>query len=111
MRTKSYKEETFTSWYELITLIEYLALTDTEFEPILKLLKERYNRQMVFQDILVSISVKEFEIFDTDNTYAGVIHKWLETIVNAYKFLQYAKSRGGIYGHKVGQYGFLKRKF
>lgn len=112
MRTKSYKEETFTSWYELITLIEYLALTVTEFEPILKLLKERYNRQIVFQDVPVSISVKEFEIFDTDNTYAEVIHKWLETIVYAYKFLQYARSRGGTYGHKVGPiWYFLKDNY
>ena len=34
MKEKDYKEETFTSWLELITLLEYLALTRDEFKEI-----------------------------------------------------------------------------
>lgn len=102
MREKDYKEETFTSWFELIALLECLALTKVEVNEILNLVKERYQRQKMFQEINVDIYIKDEEIFYSDNLYAELIHKWLEAIVYSYKFLQYARNRGGTYGHKVG---------
>lgn len=112
IREKDYKEETFTAWFELIALIEYLALTKEEFKEILTILREKYISQKKLQDVKIHIYIKDEEIFDTDNTYAEVIHKWLESIVYAFKFLQYARSRGGTYSHKVGTiWMFLNKNY
>jgi hypothetical protein len=109
MKEKDYKEETFTSWFELITLLEYLALTRVEFKEILIKVKKRYHSQKVSQNVDLDIHVKDVGIFNNDNVFAEVIHKWLEAIVYSYKFLQYARSIGGTYGHKVGPiWRFLK---
>ena len=112
IREKDYKEETFTAWFELIALIEYLALTKEEFKEILAILKGKYLREKKLQDVKMHIYVKDEEIFDTDNTYNELIHKWLEAIVYADKFLQFARSRGGTYGHKVGPiWVFLNKNY
>ena len=112
LREKDYKEETFTSWYELIALLEYLALTKVEFQEILTVLKDNYIQKHASHGFKMKIKIKDVEIFDTDNTYAEIIHKWLEAIVYAYKFLQYARSRGGTYGHRVGPiWYFLKENY
>lgn len=102
MVTKSYKEETFKSWSELLLLLEYSTLFTDDLEEIYVLHKTKYSSQKGLQDFKSEILFKDLEVLIDGNIYREINYKWQESIVNAYKFLQYAKSRGGTYGHKVG---------
>jgi hypothetical protein len=112
MRTKDYIVETFTSWFELIALMEYLALTHSDFQEVFTLHQKKYDFFKKDQNVKVKIQINDVGFFDSNNTYNDIIHKWLEAIVYAYRFLKYAMTRGGTYSHKVGPiWFFLKEQF
>lgn len=112
METKSYKEETFKAWAELLVLLEYSTLFTDDLEEIYVLHKEKYRIQKSLQEFKSEILFKDLEVLIDGNIFREINYKWQESIINAYKFLQYAKSRGGTYSHKVGcLHFFLKTNF
>ena len=102
METKSYKEETFKAWAELLLLLEYTTLFADDLEEVYMLHKEKYSSQKSFQDFKGQFLFKDLVVFNDSNIYREISYKWIESITYAYKFLQYARSRGGTYGYKVG---------
>ena len=102
MIESDYKYETFKSWSELLILLEVQAFTNELLLEIVKLHKEKFKGQSNLQDFDKQINVEESDIFIGTNNYLEIIYKWQKTIIFSYKFLQYARSRGGTYGHKVG---------
>lgn len=102
MNTVDYKFETFKSWKELIILLEINALTNDVFIELYHLHKKKFIAQSHLQDFKQQIKNEDLSIFIGDNSYLEVIYKWSETIIYAYKFLQYARNKGGTYGHRVG---------
>lgn len=112
MNTKDYKFETFKSWKELLILLEVNALTDVSLKEIYQLHKVKFNSQSKLQDFKQQINSEDLDIFNGDSSYWEIIYKWQETIIFAYKFLQYARNRGGTYGFKVGSlWIFLTKNF
>lgn len=112
MIESDYKFETFKSWSELLILLEVQALTNENLVEIFKLHKEKFTAQSKLQEFNKQINTEELDIFIGTDNYLEIIYKWQETIYFSYKFLQYARSRGGTYGHKVGcLWHFLSKNF
>lgn len=112
MQSYSYKDETFKAWTELLLLLEYSTLLKDELVEVYTLQKQKYCSQRSLQECKTSILFEDMHVFIDSNIYREIRHKWQEAIVNAYKFLQYARSRGGTYGYKVGSlYAFLTSNF
>ena len=112
MQTKTYKEETFKTWDELLLLLEYVALVANELEEIYTFQKQNYTIQKRMQACDKLFLFEDMEVFIDSNIYREIRQKWLEVINNAYKFLQYARSCGGTYGHRVGSlYTFQTKNF
>ena len=102
MIASDYKYETFKSWSELLILLKVQTLTNELLVEIVKIHKEKFKRQSNLQELHKQINIEESDIFIGTNNNLEIIYKWQETIFFSYKFLQYARSRGGTYGHKVG---------
>jgi len=112
MIKSDYKFETFKAWSELLILLEVQALTNEAFVEIFKAHQERFARQSKLQEFNKQIKAEELDIFIGTDTYLELQYKWQEAIFYSYKFLQYARSRGGTYGHKVGGlWNFLSVNF
>lgn len=112
MHSYSYKEETFKAWTELLLLLEYSTLVKDELVEVYTLQKQKYCSQRALQECKTSFHFEDMHVFIDSNIYREIRYKWQEAIINAYKFLQYARSRGGTYGHKVGSlYAFLTTNF
>jgi hypothetical protein len=102
MNTTDYKFETFKCWTELLILLEVNALANESIQDLCLLHRAKFKAQVQLQDFNKQIKPQELDIFNGTNNALEIVYKWQETIIFAYKFLQYARNRGGTYGHKVG---------
>jgi hypothetical protein len=114
-RIKSYKSETFTAWTELLIQLDYANTihNDSKLNEIYAIHKEKYVRQRSIQSFTEVVKLNHSDINLGEYLVSkDIYYKWLEVRAFSYNFLQYARSLGGTYGHRVGSlYQFIDNSF
>ncbi|MFN4199394.1 MAG: hypothetical protein ACK4FS_10250 [Flavobacterium sp.] len=106
------KKNLFMCWFELLSLLEYASIIKNDFSKLyddhLKMF-DHYAKNHYFRE---NITILEVNVFRDTNVYNEIVHKFLDTIIRAYYYVQSERARGGTAGIKANAiYTSLKDSF